>query len=195
MTRVTLSFLLVCAASLAFAGVGGATHSPGTGPKQDVVAGTGTLVVPQPFLQAPQLHVNANHDPATGAVRGHFYIRYTAPAIDIRGDAVCVDTLGTTGTVIGRVDSVTANPADVPPGFPGVNDFVRIRITDLGEPGTLDQANWDPLGSQQPAACPAQAGDLPISQGNYIVHDGLVPLELLPALDGLLSDIEAAAGD
>jgi hypothetical protein len=195
MARVALSFLLVCAALLAFAGVGGATHSPGTGPKQDVVAGTATLVVPQPFLQAPQLHVNANNDPATGAARGHFFIRYSVPPIDIRGDAVCVDTLATTGTVIGQVESVTASPADIPPGFPGVNDFVRIRITDFGEPGTLDRANWDSIGSAQPATCSAQPGDLPISQGNYIVHDGFVPLELLPALDLLLNDIEAAAGD
>jgi hypothetical protein len=195
MARVALSFLLMCAALLAFAGVSGATQSPGTGPKQDVVAGTATLVVPPPFLQAPQLHVNANNDPATGAARGHFFIRYSVPPIDIRGDAVCVDTLATTGTVIGQVESVTANPADIPPGFPGVNDFVRIRITDFGAPGTLDKANWDAIGSAQPATCPAQIGDLPISQGNYIVHDGFVPLELLPALDLLLSDIEAAAGD
>jgi hypothetical protein len=34
---------------------------------------------------------------------------------------------------------------------------------------------------------------LPISQGNYIVHDGFVPLDLLSALDLLLNDIEAAA--
>jgi hypothetical protein len=193
MTRVALSFVLACAAFLALAGAGGATHSPGTGPKQDVVAGTGTLVVPPPFLQAPQLHVNANHDPATGAVRGHFYIRYTNPPIDIRGDAVCVDTLGTIGTVIGQVDRLTANPDVVPPV--SMNDFVRIRITDFGEPGTLDKANWDPLGSQQPSDCPAAAGDLPVSQGNYIVHDGVVPLDLLPALDLLLGNIEAAAGD
>lgn len=194
MARVALSFLLVCATFLAFAGVSGATHSPGTGPKQDVVAGTATLVVPPPYLQAPHLHVNANNDPATGAARGHFFIRYSVPPIDIRGDAVCVDTAVTIGTVIGQVESITANPANYPPGFPGVNDFVRIRITDAGEPGTLDEANWDPL-SAQPATCPAQAGDLPISQGNYIVHDGFVPLELLPALDLLLNDIEAAAGD
>jgi hypothetical protein len=195
MARAALSFLLVCAALLAFAGVSGATHSPGTGPKQDVVAGTATLVVPPPYLQAPRLHVNANNDPATGAARGHFFIQYSAPPIDIRGDAVCVDTLATTGTVIGQVESVTANPGDYPSGFPSVNDFVQIRITDLGEPGTLDKANWDAIGSAQPATCQAQSGDLPISQGNYIVHDRFVPLELLPALDLLLNDIEAAAGD
>jgi hypothetical protein len=95
--------------------------------------------------------------------------------------------------VIGHVDRVTANPDVIPPV--SVNDFVRIRITDVGEPGTLDKANWDPLGSQQPSECPAMAGDLQVSQGNYVVHDGFVPPDLLPALDLFLGQIEAAAGD
>jgi hypothetical protein len=194
MTRAFVFFLCACAASLPFASAGAADVPGGNGPKQDVVGGTGTLVVPQPFLQAPQLHVNANNDPATGLARGHFYIRYTSPPLDLRGEAVCVgtDLLGH-ATVIGHVTSLTGNP---PEGFPVVNgDFVKIRITDMGSPGTLDEANWDPLGGQAPLACPAQAGDLPISQGNYTVHNGVVPLDLLPALDLLLSEIETAAGD
>jgi len=35
---------------------------------------------------------------------------------------------------------------------------------------------------------------LPISEGNYIVHAD-PPLELLPILDELLAELEAAAGE
>jgi hypothetical protein len=194
MKKVAIGLAFASIWALAFAGVGGATHSVGPGPKRDVVAGTGTLVVPQPFLQAPQVHVNANQNPDTGETRGHFYIRYASPDIDLRGDAVCVDAALTSGTVIGRVERATGA---APPTFPTKGDFVRIRITDNGEPGALDLANWDllPGVSSPPTTCPAQPGDLRISQGNYVVHDGTVPLSLLSALDLFLADIEAAAGD
>jgi hypothetical protein len=191
MQRALFVVVLASVLPFVFVGTGGATHSAGTGPKRDVVAGTGTFVVPPPFLQSPQVHVNANRNPESGEVRGHFFIRYRSPAIELAGDAVCVSTALNSGTVIGRVERASG---DLPVGFPGVNGFLRIRITDLGEPGTLDMGNWDALGSQ-PATCPAQAGDLPISQGNYIVHSGLVPLSLLPIIDQQLANIEAAAGD
>ena len=60
----------------------------------------------------------------------------------------------------------------------------------MGEPGTLDMANWD-LMLDPPCS---GVGDLPISEGNYIVHAD-PPLELLPILDELLAEFEAAAGE
>lgn len=75
------------------------------------------------------------------------------------------------------------NPFTVPVGTP-----VQVRVLDIGEPGDLDMANWD-LNS----AC-SGVGDLPISEGNYIVHAD-PPLKLLNILDQLLAEFEAAAGE
>jgi hypothetical protein len=69
-----------------------------------------------------------------------------------------------------------------------VGTSVQVRVLDLGEPGTLDQANWD-LSS----AC-SGVGDLPTREGNYIVHAD-PPLAVLEALDSLLAEFEAAARD
>jgi hypothetical protein len=193
--------LTALTAALAFAAVSaggaGGTHSDGTGPKQELVAGTGTLVVPQGFRQDPMLHVNAQRNKETGESRGHFYIRYreteTQTALDFRGDVVCLDVLLNSATIIGEIER--RRPELVPPQTgPFVEgEFVQIRITDNGEPGTLDLANFSP-GAQTPQSCAAQAGDLPLSQGNYIAHDD-PPLQLLSVLDLLLAEFEAAAGE
>jgi hypothetical protein len=101
---------------------------------------------------------------------------------------VCLSTTANTAGLTGRIDRVkVANPVL---GFVEGN-FLRIRITDNGEPGTADLVNFDPGSPTPPGSC-AGVGDLPVSQGNYIVHDNLIDL---PGLDLLLGQFEAAAGD
>lgn len=199
MRRLAVAFT-VALVVLAFAvGTAGATHSSGTGPKMDLVAGTATLVVPQPFPQAPQLHVNAKRDPETGDATGRFYIRYPAStptgAFDMRGQVVCVSVLLNNATLVGQIERTSGvSPFVGGAGFVAGN-LVEIRITDNGEPGVLDRANFGvgtPPGPNPPT-CNAQAGDLPISQGNYIVHAD-PPAALLAILDALIHEFEAAAG-
>jgi hypothetical protein len=199
MKRVLLALTAALASSAVLVGGAGGTHSEGTGPKQELVAGTGTLVVPQPFRQDPMLHVNAQRD-ETGEARGHFYIRYpeteTQTALDFRGEVVCLDVSLNNATIIGEIER--RRPALVPPqtGPFAEGHFLEIRITDNGEPGTLDLANFGGEQTTQPscAVFTAQPGDLPISQGNFIVHMD-PPLSLLSALDLQIAEFEAAAGE
>jgi hypothetical protein len=195
MRRVAFVLALALAGALVSSGGARGTHSNGTGPKKDLVAGTGTLVVPQPFPQAPQLHVNAHRDPQTTEARGHFYIRYptTTPTgtFDVRGHVACLGVAGNVATVIGEIERVRGVAPFAGGGGFEEGNFVQIRITDNGEPGTLDLANFSP-GSPTQQSCVPQAGDLPLSQGNYIVHQD-PPLQLLNILDGLLAEFEAAA--
>jgi hypothetical protein len=184
--------------SFTFAGVASGTHSNGQGPKKDLVAGTGTLVVPQPFAQAPMVHVNADRDPVTGEVHGHWFIRYptttTPGGFDMRGPVVCLSTTVGHAGLVGEIERVNGSES-----FGGLRGFVEenfvyIRIRDLGEPGLFDGANFDGGTSNRPAGCPPGVDELPLSQGNYIVHSD-PPLEILSVLDLLLAEFEAAAGE
>jgi hypothetical protein len=205
MRRVLLALTAAVASSAVLAGGAGGTHSDGTGPKKDLVAGTGTLTdIPQGFPQNPMVHVNADSNPVTGEVHGHWFVRYptTTPGggFDMRGDVVCVDVVGVHpfnhATVIGRIDRVKGQnpfplfglPATFEPG-----QFLQIRIRDWGEPGTLDGANFGGGQASQPN-CFDKGGEQPLSQGNFIAHND-PPVQLLSFLDALLAEFEAAAGD
>jgi hypothetical protein len=102
---------------------------------------------------------------------------------------VCLNVLFNNATIIGEIERRRPAPAVGETAFlEGTS--ISIRITDNGEPGTLDRANFD-----YPAhPCAFEPGDLPITQGNYIAHYD-PPLELLSGLDLLLAEFEAAAGD
>ena len=58
---------------LAWSAVAGATHSNGTGPKNDLVAGTGWLAGDG---SRQMIHVNAYRDKETEEVRGHFFFKF-----------------------------------------------------------------------------------------------------------------------
>jgi hypothetical protein len=177
-TALGLAAVLICPSSA------GATHSNGQGPAQQLVAGTGTLIC----CGMPMVHVNAQSDAGGVDPRGHFWIRYPS-GVEFGGAVVCVNAVGFASGVTGRIDRVKlANPTL---GFVEGN-FLNIEITDFGEPGTADLVNFHPGAAVQPSGCPIGA-NLPISQGNYIVHD--TPLLDVAALDLLLSGFETAAGD
>jgi hypothetical protein len=185
MRKVLLAVSAALASAAVLAGGAGGTHSNGTGPKQDLVAGTGTLIC----CGEPQVHVNAHRDKETGEVRGHFYIRYPS-GVEFGGRVVCLTTALNFAGLTGRIDRVKMpNPAL---GFVQGN-YVPIRITDNGEPGALDLVNFDVGRPTQPADC-SGAGDLPLQQGNFIVHAD-PPLSILDTLDLLIAEFEAAAGE
>jgi hypothetical protein len=174
-------FVLAIVAAFTFATVAGATHSGGSGPKKDLVAGTARLAA----FNNPLIHVNAERDPETLEVRGHFFVKYPPPFDTAFGGRVtCLNVQGPGAAAVGTVErSQGTQPFTVPLGT-----SVQVRVLDLGEPGVLDRANWD-LSS----AC-SGVGDLELSEGNYIVHAD-PPLELLEILDQLLAEFETAAGD
>lgn len=152
-------------------------------PNQQLVAGTGTLIC----CGSPMVHVNAQSDQGGVNPRGHFWIRYPS-GVEFGGRVVCLSATANTAGLTGRVERVkVANPAA---GFVE-GYYLNIRITDNGEPGTADLVNFDAGTPAPPPSC-AGVGDLPISQGNYIVHDNLLDLS---AFDLLLGQFEAAADD
>jgi hypothetical protein len=201
MRRQAFVAAFAVASFLALAASAGGTHSDGNGPKKDLVAGTGTLVVPTGFAQDPMLHVNADRDAVTGEVHGHWFVRYptttTPGGFEMRGRVVCLDTtvVGHAG-LVGQIERVKEPESSTFGALRGFveNNFVYIRVRDLGEPGTLDGANFDTGTPTQPFGCPPGTDELPLSQGNYIVHSD-PPLEILSFLELLLAEFEAAAGE
>jgi hypothetical protein len=177
--RLALVLAVLC--TFTIPDVAWATHSPGQGPKKDLVAGTARLA----GFNNPLIHLNAWRDPDTGTVKGHFFIQYPPPlTTTIAGRVSCLNVVGTGAAAVGVVERSRGSvPFNVP-----VGTSVQVRVLDLGEPGTLDQANWD-LSS----AC-GGVGDLPIREGNYIVHAD-PPLEVLNTLNSLLAGFEAAVAE
>jgi hypothetical protein len=185
MKRALFLAALGLAVVLASAWPASATHSNGQGPEQQLVAGTGTLIC----CGMPMVHVNAQSDQGGVDPRGHFWIRYPS-GVEFGGAIVCVNTFGAASGVTGRIDRVK-----VPSPLQGfvANNFLNIEISDFGEPGTADLVNFHPGAGSQPSGCPIGA-NLPISQGNYIVHDNLLLVDLA-GLDLLLGEFETAADD
>jgi hypothetical protein len=177
MKRLALLVAVLC--TLVIPGVAQASHSSGNGPMKDLVAGTARLA----GFNNPLIHVNASRDPETNRVKGHFFISYPPPfTTAISGRVNCLKVVGTGAAAVGVVESSQGTaPFTVP-----IGTSVQVRVLDLGEPGTLDQANWD-LSS----AC-SGVGDLPTTEGNYIVHAD-PPLSVLNSLDSLLAGFESAA--
>jgi hypothetical protein len=82
-------------------------------------------------------------------------------------------------------------------GFP-LGSYVPIRLVDGGSPGTLlDMANFD-VGTTSAlnGVCAQNSGYVPISQGNYVIHDQPLtnPLDL-DLLNQFLVQVESAAND
>jgi hypothetical protein len=151
-------------------------------PNQQLAAGTGTLIC----CGTPMVHVNAQSEQGGVNPRGHFWIRYPSGA-EFGGRVVCLNVAANTAGLSGHIELVkVASPAL---GFVEGN-YLTIRVTDNGEPGTADLVNFDPGTPAQPQC--SGVGDLPISQGNYVVHDNLINLS---AFNLLLSQFEAAADD
>jgi hypothetical protein len=150
----------------------------------NLAAGTGTLTC----CGEPMVHVNAQSEQGGVSPRGHFWIRYPI-GVEFGGRVQCLTVLANGAGLTGRIEKVkVANPAL---GFVAGN-FVNVRLTDNGSPGTLDLVNFDP-GTPVPTVGCRFAGDLSTQQGNFVVHDS--PVLDLPALTALLMGFEADAGD
>jgi hypothetical protein len=165
---------------------GGATSAQGSSQgAENLAAGTGTLIC----CGQPMVHVNAQSGALGVNPRGHFWIRYPS-GVEFGGTVVCLTVTVNRAGLTGRIDRVKVpNPGL---GFVAGN-FLNIELADNGSPGVLDLVNFHPGSSTQPTGCPVGAADLPISQGNYVVHDK--PVLDLSALDLLIAQFEAEAKD
>jgi hypothetical protein len=186
--------LLGLGVALTLALVAAGTSSGAQGDNQgadNLAAGTGTLdctAIPGATCTGVMLHVNAQSGADGVNPRGHFWIRYPS-GVEFGGHIVCLNVFGNMAGMTGHIEMVKV--ADETLGFVEGN-YLTIRITDMGSPGTLDQVNFD-KGTSTPSSCLGLHGDIPISQGNFVVHDE--PVVDLAALNTLLAEFEAAAGD
>lgn len=162
--------LLVGVATLALtAGVAGATHSDGTGPKDDFVNGTGNFEGPLGTLDF-LFHVNAKGGPSGEDPDGALWIKGVTALgeVNFQGSVTCLRVTGNRADVGGRVERSRTAAAVEGQGF--IFEFV-----DNGEPGSNpDQNAPDTFNGAllplPPAIC--DFTDLaPINRGNFVVHD------------------------
>jgi hypothetical protein len=180
--------IALAAAAVLALGAGGSPASADDQGAEWLAAGTGTLMPPPQFGQ-PMLHVNAKSSYGGANPRGHFWIRYANGGGEFGGEVVCLTVAGNLAWLTGRIDRVKT--PRMTGGFV-VGNYLSIRLADNGSPGTLDLANFDAGTPVRPSVCNSGVADLPITQGNYVVHDR--PANLL-GLDLLLGQFEAAADD
>ena len=139
--------LLLAAVLLSLVALGGGASSAQGGSQgaENLVAGTGTVL----GFGNPMVHVNAQSRAAGVDPRGHFWIRYPNGGVEFGGTVVCLNVVGKVAGLTGHIERVkVAGPAS---GFV-LGNYLRIRITDSGSPGTADLVNFDP-GSSSPQAC------------------------------------------
>jgi hypothetical protein len=187
MRKVLITF--AAAALVAFGAAGGNSARADNQAADWLAAGTGTTVVPAPFTPA-MVHVNAQSNVGGANVRGHFWIRYTDGSGEFGGHVVCLSVAGTAAALYGQIENVKTPR----PGFP-LGSYVPIRLIDGGEPGTtFDMVNFDVAqGTAPTTGCLQNTGYVPISQGNYVVHDR--PVADLLGLNQLLAQFETQADD
>ncbi len=178
--RRTVIFALVASLLVAIAvpGIAFATHSGGQGPKKDFANGTGQVVT---AALDQQIHVNAQRKPSKPA-RGWIVEKTTeqttggATETRYKARVTCISAVGDP-TNIGETDAVIGGQivktkAGVPTGVQGVLIFIK----DGGEPGAGKDEVSRTFSTTVPdqAACQSATatGLTPITQGNYVVHDG-----------------------
>jgi hypothetical protein len=152
---VVALFVLVLAAIPAFAS---ATHSPGKGPKHDLVVGSARFTTP-----VASVRITAKSGPNGENPRGHFFL--TEFGWQFRGSVTCVRVVGNLASVGGRVTS--SSGAGGPPVGSG---FIQLT-QDNGSPGRNDRSQTIRVPSP-PMTCPAPTTPaFVLARGNYVVKD------------------------
>jgi hypothetical protein len=189
MRKVLVSLIALLAVAL-MPGVASATHSNGTGPDKDFVAGSGKGPLPTPFGTFPA-HYEANGQstatggsPATGS-----WFTVICPSEDlnsppcstnpltvalapvtISGDILCVNAVGNQATWRGVITQ--SSTALAPPGA-----GVFTRWVDNGEgandPPDQQTGFLTPPPGPNPACPIVPFATNPNLQGNLVVHDGI----------------------
>jgi hypothetical protein len=135
-----------------------ATHSPGKGPKHDLVVGSARFSVP-----VASVRINAKSGRNGENPRGHFFL--SEAGWQFSGSATCVRVVGNRASVGGRV--TRSSGVGGPPVGSG---FIQL-IEDNGSPGRNDRSQTISVPSP-PATCPVPTTPaFVLARGNYVVHD------------------------
>jgi hypothetical protein len=165
-----LTVLITGTAMLAIlAGVAGATHSPGQGPKHDMAAGTLHSTIGDAEVD---VHVNAKSGPLGQNAQGKMFIRIHNPAnlanpdIEVRADVTCLNVVGNLATAAGPIERTDP---EFPPGF----QTLIISVQDFGSPGggTPDRWSAQVQMTPPPTTCPTIPTFNDAEEGNVVVHD------------------------
>jgi hypothetical protein len=135
-----------------------AKHSPGKGPKHDLVVGSARFTVP-----LASVRINAKSGPNGQNPRGHFFLRQAG--YQFRGSVTCVLVVGNRASVGGRVTSSSGV------GGPAVGSGFIQLTEDNGSPGRNDRSQTFFVASP-PVACPVPTTPaVGVAKGNYVVKD------------------------
>lgn len=151
---VALSVLLL----VAIPALATAKHSPGKGPKHNLVVGSARFSTP-----VASVRINAKSGPNGENPRGHFFL--TEFGWQFRGSVTCVRVVGNLASVGGRVTSSSGV------GAPAVGSGFIQLTQDNGSPGRNDRSQTI-RGSSPPMTCPAPTTPaFVLARGNYVVKD------------------------
>ena len=154
LSAVALSALVLAAIPT----IASAKHSPGKGPKHDLVAGSARFVVP-----VASVRINAHSGRNGENPRGHFFLRQGG--WQFRGSATCVRVVGNQASVGGRVTK--SSGVGGPPVGSGFIQFIE----DNGSPGRNDRSHTSFVPSP-PMTCPVPTKPhFVLARGNYVVRD------------------------
>ena len=157
MTRLSVALLSILALA-AIPTVATATHSPGKGPKHDLVVGSARFTTP-----VASVRINAKSGPNGEYPRGHFFLE--EGGFQFRGFVTCVRVAGNRASVGGRVTKSSGV------GGPAVGSGFVQFIEDDGSPGRNDRSHTVRVPSP-PMTCPAPVTPLfVLARGNYVVKD------------------------
>ena len=133
---------------------------------EDSVAGTGQRL--NLAGQAVLFHVNARGGPGGEDASGSYFVRRETDlgTVSHRGRVICVTVSGNRAAVRAIVEESTT--PDI-----AVGSLFQIQVTDNGSPGQLNDTNINLFAlDPQDTGCPIVSfPEVPITEGNFIVHD------------------------
>lgn len=145
----------------------------------DSVRGRGVRPSFGTFFRPPVLvEVDAISGPDGRDAAGTFFTAYSPldrfnPGLEVRGRVVCLAVVGNRATV-GAVVEETRNAPPDRPFAPGSG--IALIVTDNGDPGPDQDTMLTYFPAEPPSDCavpwPGQnAPEIPLSEGNFVVHD------------------------
>ncbi len=156
--------------AMAVPGIAFASHSSGTGPKQDKVNGTGKFS-DAATGEARQIHANAKSDANGQNPRGWIWEKSTIPTgtggtekLDYKAKVTCLSMIDDNEAVIG---------GEIVKSKSGETGNVEIYVEDNGSPGAgFDKVESKLLGTTVPdCSKDTEVTGKTITKGNYIVHN------------------------
>ena len=150
--------LLSILALAAVPAIATAKHSPGKGPKHDLVVGSARFTTP-----VASVRISAHSGASGQNPHGHFFLR--EGGFQFRGSVTCMLVVGNLASVGGRVTESSGV------GGPAVGSGFVEFVQDNGSPGRHDRSQTS-FAASPPMTCPTPITPaFVVASGNYVVHD------------------------